>query len=208
MAGTVLHVGGHAPGQGQDGLHEPGVVQGLQAVEAAEQGVLFGQGGGHLGRKQLLVQEVARADADARGLVLVAGADAPARGADLGAGLGRLAGGVQQVVVGQDHVGAVAHGQPGRGHVHALGREPVGLGQEHRRVQHHARADHATLARVQDARGNEVQHGLLAVHHQGVARVVAAVEPYDEVRPFGEQVHDLALAFVAPLGAVHHHASH
>ena len=42
---------------------------------------------------------------------------------------------------------------------------------------------------------------LLAVAHDRVAGVVAALEADDDVGPLGEQVGDLALAFVAPLGA-------
>ena len=48
----------------------------------------------------------------------------------------------------------------------------------------------------------------LAVAHDRVAGVVAALEADDDVRPLGEQVGDLALAFVAPLGADENYSWH
>ncbi len=49
---------------------------------------------------------------------------------------------------------------------------------------------------------------LLAVADDRVAGVVAALEADDRVRVLGEQVDDLALALVAPLGADYDHAWH
>ena len=46
-----------------------------------------------------------------------------------------------------------------------------------------------------------MQHSLLAVDHQRVAGIVPALESRHGVRTLGEQVHDLALAFIAPLRA-------
>src|SRR5205823_4394413 len=47
--------------------------------------------------------------------------------------------------------------------------------------------------------GDQVQDGLLAVHHQRVAGVVAAVEADHDVGAGGEEIDDLPLPFVAPL---------
>jgi len=45
-----------------------------------------------------------------------------------------------------------------------------------------------------------VQDGLLAVDHQRVAGIVAALEADDGADVLRQQVDDLALAFIAPLG--------
>ena len=49
---------------------------------------------------------------------------------------------------------------------------------------------------------------LLALADDRVAGVVAALEAHDEVGPLGEQVVDLSLSLVAPLGADDHHSRH
>ena len=49
--------------------------------------------------------------------------------------------------------------------------------------------------------GNQRQDGLAAADHQRVAGVVAALEARDRGGALGQQVDDLALAFIAPLGA-------
>jgi hypothetical protein len=69
------------------------------------------------------------------------------------------------------------------------------------RIDHHAVSDHARLAGVEDPARDEVELPRLPVAHDRVAGVVAALEANDHVRPFREQVDDLALPLVAPLGA-------
>jgi hypothetical protein len=49
---------------------------------------------------------------------------------------------------------------------------------------------------------------LLAVAHDRVPRIVAALKAHDGVDLLGEQVGDLALTLVAPLGAHYHDAWH
>ena len=86
--------------------------------------------------------------------------------------------------------------------------EVVDLAQQHPRVDDDAVADHAGLVRVEDPRGDQVELVLLALADDRVAGVVAALEADDRARPLGEQVGDLALALVAPLGADYDHARH
>jgi len=69
---------------------------------------------------------------------------------------------------------------------------------------HHAVADQAQRVFTQDARRNQVQHGLLAIDDQRVAGVVAALETHNGTDFLGEQIDDLALAFIAPLGTKHY----
>jgi hypothetical protein len=68
---------------------------------------------------------------------------------------------------------------------------------------HHAVADQAQRVFTQDTRRNQVQHGLLAIDDQRVAGIVAALEAHDSADFLGEQIDDLALAFIAPLGTQH-----
>ena len=63
-------------------------------------------------------------------------------------------------------------------------------------------------AGVEDARGDQVELELLAVAHDRVAGVVAALEADHEVGPLGEQVGDLPLPLVAPLGADYDYSRH
>ena len=61
---------------------------------------------------------------------------------------------------------------------------------------------------MQDPGGNQVQHEALPAHDHGVARVVAAVVAGHDLDARREQVDDLALALVAPLGACDHDVRH
>jgi hypothetical protein len=61
---------------------------------------------------------------------------------------------------------------------------------------------------MQDARGHQMQFVGLAVTNDRVAGVVAALEADDRVCSFGEQIGDLAFAFVTPLGTDNHDSWH
>ena len=54
---------------------------------------------------------------------------------------------------------------------------------------------------VHDARGNEVQRELLVAAYHGMSGVVATLIADDEIEFAGDEVRDLALAFVTPLRA-------
>ncbi len=56
---------------------------------------------------------------------------------------------------------------------------------------------------VEDARGNQVEHELLSAHVDRVPGVVPALIPADHREMRRQQIDDLALALVAPLGAQH-----
>ena len=79
--------------------------------------------------------------------------------------------------------------------------EAVGLGEEGYGVNDHAVAEHAGLARMDDAGGDEVQRVRLVADFDGVAGVVTALVARDHVEALGQEVNDLALALVAPLRA-------
>ena len=56
--------------------------------------------------------------------------------------------------------------------------------------------------------GMRCEDRLLAAHHEGVPGVVPALETDDHLGVLGEQVDDLALSLVAPLGTDHHDVRH
>jgi hypothetical protein len=118
----------------------------------------------------------------------------------------RLALGVEQQVVGHDQVRVGAH--PQAADVHAARAQPVDLLGEHARIDDRAVADDAELAGIEDPGGDQVELPGLPVAHDRVTGVVAALEAHDGVRALGEEVDDLALALVAPLGAYDDHARH
>ncbi len=151
-------------------------------------------------REAVTLHEVRKTHGAARDLVLVRGADAATGGADGIDALRALARAVERNVRRQDH-GAIRADLEAVVHLDAALDEHVRFAEQGFERDHDTVADHALHARVQDAGGNQRQDRLGAVDDEGVARVVAALETRDRADPLGEQVHDLALAFVAPLGA-------
>jgi hypothetical protein len=113
---------------------------------------------------------------------------------------------VEEHVVGHDQVRIRADAQPGE--VDALGAQPVELVGEDLRVDHHAVADRAQPPRIEDPGGDQVQLPRHAVADDRVSGVVAALEADHQVGALGEEVGDLALALVAPLGAHDDDAGH
>ena len=102
-------------------------------------------------------------------------------------------------MVRHNHLGFVGNFQALRTHFNALPLERVHFLAEHGRVHDHAVADKADLARVQNARGNQVQDIFFTAHNDGVPGVVAALETDNVLGLGGQKVHQLAFAFVAPL---------
>ena len=153
-----------------------------------------------------LVEQVLDADAEPRGLVGVAGADAAPRGADPELAQLRLARAVEQHVVGHDQVRVGRDLQAAD--VDAAALQPLDLVEQHLRVDHDAVADRAGLAGIEDPGRDQVELELLAVADDRVAGVVAALEADTRSALLGEQVGDLALALVAPLGADDDYAWH
>ena len=105
-------------------------------------------------RSRSRMAQVEHAHAAARDLVLVRRPDAATRRADR---LARRALAVDQLVIRQHEVRAVAHVEPALD-VDAVVDEPVDLGEQRVRIEHDAVADRAAHARVQDAARDLVQH--------------------------------------------------
>ena len=152
-----------------------------------------------LGGKFLALEQVLHAHRAPRDLVFVRGTDAAAGGADGVGAARRFARLVERNVRRQDQR-AVRRDAQSRKHVHAGVDERLRFTEQRFQRQHHAVADEALHVLVEDSRGNERQHGLLAADDQRVAGVVAALKTRHRGGALGEQVDDLALALVAPLG--------
>jgi probable phosphoglycerate mutase len=156
--------------------------------------------------EDLGVEQVLDPQADAGRLVGVGRADTPLGGAQ--AVLAQLALGeaVELGVVRHDQVGVAADLEPGA--VDAAGLEPVDLGHQHGGVDHHPVADHRSDPRVKNAAGHELQGEGFLADDDGVAGVVAALVADHDLHLLGEQIGQLALALVAPLGADDHGTGH
>ena len=151
--------------------------------------------------------EVVQAQPAAAGLVLVRRADPPPGGADpVGAEpffLPRLDGAMHR----QDHLRPVGEQQAAAG-VEPGGLQPGDLVEQGFGVHHAAVPDDGADAGVEDRGRQEMQDELAPVHHHGVAGVVPAAEADHRVEVRGQQVHELPLPLVAPLGADDRDAGH
>ena len=151
--------------------------------------------------------EVADADRAAADLVLIGRADAAPGGADLARADGVLAQRVEVAVDRQDQRAGLGDHQHVRRDLDALLAHPLDLGLQRPRIEHHAVADHRRRA-ADDARWQQRQLVGLVADDERMAGVVAALEAHDHVGAARQPVDDLALAFVAPLGADDGDVSH
>ena len=179
----------------------------LAHAEAAAQRVVMRQQAIDLAVEHRQVGEVHQADRAAADLVLVGRADAAAGGADGALAGGLLARDVELLVQRQDQRRVLRDAQALMGDGDALLLEPVDLGDQRARIEHDAVADHRKLV-AHHARRQQRKLVGHAVDDERVAGVMTALEANDDVRLLRQPVDDLALAFVAPLRADHHHIRH
>src|SRR5262249_47320723 len=76
------------------------------------------------------------------------------------------------------------------------------------RVENHAVTDHRKLSRPDHTRWQQGQLIGLAVNHQRMAGIMAALKTDHDVGLLGEPIDDLAFALVAPLRANHDDICH
>ena len=209
--GLVEHNGGVGH-EGRDLLGCAGIllihalgIERRGAKERGGDGVLLVARIFDMSPEQVVVQQIDDAEAAAVHLVFIRRADAAAGGADLCAAGSVLGGELDHAVVGQDHLGAVGDEELAPWAAIKVGQAGVFqlpyLVEEGHGIEHDAVPDHALAAGAEYAAGDQLQHELLAVDDDGVPGVVPAGVAGDEVELLGENVDDLALAFVAPLGA-------
>ena len=127
---------------------------------------------------------------------------------DEAAGFAGFAMRVEVAIEGEDQRDVFGDLQVFGRHLDALRADRLDLAHEMVGVEHDAVADHRQLARPHDARGQQRELEDLLADDERVAGVMAALETHDHVGRDREPIDDLALAFVAPLGADHHHIRH
>ncbi len=105
---------------------------------------------------------------------------------------------VQEKVVRQDHLGPVGDTQVWTGH--AVLEQAFQLLQESQDVEGHARTEQVNHAWVKHARGQQVEHEFAPFVDDGMPCVVAALETDNDIRRGRQDIGDLPLALIAPIG--------
>ena len=168
-------------------------------AEALEDRVLRLELVRHARAEPPLVADLVGLDAVPRDLVRVRGAHAHAGRAELLAAALALVQAVEGDVPRHEQVRAIGDAQARRRDPCVLERRH--LVRERGEVDDGARAEDAERLRIEDSRRDEVQLERAVLVHDGVAGVVPALVPDDHVRLLRQEVSDLALALVAPLGS-------
>ena len=181
-------------------------VQREAVVDLGQDGVLLLEGHVELLAEDLGVEEVLDPDADAGRLVGVRGADAALGRPQRVLAEEALGHPVELLVVRHDQVRIATHDEAAG--VDALGGQAVELLEQHGGVDDDAVADDRRDVVVEDAARHELQCEGLAVDDDAVAGVVATLVAHDHVHLAGEEVGELALPLVAPLGPDHNGCGH
>jgi ectoine hydroxylase-related dioxygenase (phytanoyl-CoA dioxygenase family) len=159
-----------------------------------------------LGSKDVLVEHVLDSDAQPHRLVGVRRADTTLGRSQLGLAQMALVQRIELLVIGQDQVGIardldlVDADAPTPKHVH--------FPQQHERIDHDAVADDRSDVFVEHPTGNQLKGELLVADHQRMTSVVASLIADDHGHLFGQEIGELPLAFVAPLGSDHNRCRH
>ena len=158
--------------------------------------------------EHLQIGQIHQADGATADFVLVGRADAATGGADRALARSPFARDVEFLVQRQDQRRVLGDAQIVRRDVDALGFKFGDLVDQRARIEHDAVADDRQLARTHHAGRQQRQLVGGAVDDEGVAGIVTALEADDDVGLLGQPIDDLALAFVAPLGADHDNIGH
>src|ERR1700733_3067180 len=146
--------------------------------------------------------EVHQTDRAPRDLVLISGANAAFGCADLGSGdVSGLAMRVELAMQRQNQRNVLCDLEVGRGHFDSLAAQRLDLLDEMIGIEDDAVADDRQFSRPNNAGRKKCKFVSLAVDHESMARVMAALEPHHDVGADRQPIDDLALSFVAPLGA-------
>ena len=79
--------------------------------------------------------------------------------------------------------------------------------QQRIRRQNHSVSNQAEHLVAQYPRRNQMKNRFSAIANQRVTSVVPALKAHHGVGPFGQQIHDLALTLVPPLGTEYNHVA-
>jgi hypothetical protein len=94
------------------------------------------------------------------------------------------------------------------GNVHPRGCQLPYFFEKGNRIDDEAISDHGDFSRMEDAARNQTQDELAVADQDRMASVVPALIANDVVKPVCEQVDELALAFVSPLGSENDDIAH
>ena len=178
-------------------------------AHAAPQRLVMGEQARDLAVERFGLGEIHQPNGAPADLVFVGRADAALGGADLHAAeVRRFAKRVEFPMQRENQRDVFGNLEVIWRHFHAKGANFVDFIDQMVRIEHDAVADHRQLARPHDARRQKRKLVGLAVDHQGVAGVVAALETHHHVGGHRQPVDDLALTLVAPLSADNHHVRH
>src|ERR1700720_2290661 len=108
---------------------------------------------------------------------------------------------IERAMVGKYQVRARADEDARGRNLEALRHQTVGFFEEGFRIDHHPIAEHTGLAGMNDAGGNQMEHKRAVTYKDGMSCVVPALIANDDVEALGQQIDNLAFAFIAPLGA-------
>ncbi len=198
-------VGPQALRAGLAALGELFELERLGTVDALEPEVLLRERHLDLLPQDLGIEQVLDANPDSKSLVRIGRPDASTGRADPELAEPPFAGLVDGAVPGHDYVRVPRQPHPVDGD--APPGEVVELGDQLLGVDDATGADDALLL-GHDASGKVAELEGLAVHLDRVPGVRSAVVAADDVRVLGEQVDDLALALVSPLGPDDHGRGH
>jgi hypothetical protein len=168
--------------------------------ECLEDAVVLADLGLQFFREQRRLHQVRHAQSSSGRLVTVGGTDPALGRPDLRVAFAQLALFVEHPVIRQDEVRAIADEEVLPDFDTKLA-QPLNLFYERNRIDHNAVADYAAFAATQNPRRNQVKNIFRAAMNDGVAGVVPALAPDHDVGLGGQDVDDLAFAFVAPLRA-------
>lgn len=107
---------------------------------------------------------------------------------------------VDHPMIGQDEVSGFAQEQVAVD-LHAQLQEAFDFPDQGKGIDDHAIPDNAHFVITEDARRNEVEDVFLFAYIYSMAGVVPPLAANDDVGLFGENIDDLSLTFIAPLGA-------
>jgi hypothetical protein len=79
---------------------------------------------------------------------------------------------------------------------------------QHTRIHHHTVSDQADLIRVKDSGRDKMADKCFSIHHHGMAGVVAPLKADYQTGRLCQNVYNLSLAFVSPLGTDYHYIRH
>ena len=178
-------------------LHGRVHVSPVAHPERGEDGIGVGDPFFNERAKPVCMPEIENPDAAPCDLVFIGGTDAAASRSNLAAGRAER---VHELVIRENEMGAITDVEPAL-HVDAIFDQLVDLGEKRIGVQYDAVSDGTADTAVQDSARDLVEDERFFADVDGVPGIRSALVSHDPVGALSEHVHELALPFIAPLGA-------